>query len=95
MEKRLVAKKNLTAAQRRKAGLPLHLSLSPQRVRKDSWYYEEPKHVHIVVWTEPLERAYSRGERFAVHARIPWASLAKSMKRYRAYKRTHSAGEKP
>lgn len=77
----------LTAAQRRANGLPLHLSLSPQHIRPDEWYYEEPRHVHVVVWTKPLERAYSRGERMPVHTRIPWSALAKSLRRYRAYKR--------
>jgi hypothetical protein len=81
-------KKKLTARQRRKAGLPLHLSLSPQPIKPDEWYYEEPKHVHVVVWSPPLDRAYSRGERMPVHTRIPWSSLAKSLKRYRAYRRT-------
>ncbi len=80
--------KKLTAAQRKKHGLPLHLSLSPQNIRADEWYYEEGKHVHVVVWTPPLERAYSRGERFAVHTKIPWSKLANSLRRYRAYRRT-------
>lgn len=82
------AKNKLTAAQRRKHGLPLHLSLSPQHIRPDGWYYEEPRHVHVVVWTPPLERAYSRGERMPVHTRIPWSALTKSLKRYRAYRRS-------
>lgn len=85
--------KKLTAAQRRKAGLPLHLSLSPQSIREDQWYYEEPKHVHVVVWTPPLERAYSRGERMPVHTKIAWAKLASSLKRYRAYRRSAGKSE--
>jgi hypothetical protein len=87
--------KKLTAAQRRKNGLPLHLSLSPQPIKPDQqWYYEEPKHVHVVAWSEPLERATSRGEKIVVHVKIPWSRLANSMRRYRSYKRAVGKTEK-
>jgi hypothetical protein len=94
MEKYLVAKRRLTAGQRKKAGLPQKLSLSPQHIRPDEWYYEEPKHIHIVAWIPPLKRAHTQGERIAAHVRIPWSSIERSLKRYRAYKRAHS-GEAP
>lgn len=89
MEKYLVAKR-LTAAQRRKAGLPLHLSLAPQRINRSQWYYEEPRHIDVVAWV-----TVSNGQRMPVHAKIPWKSIERSMRRYRAYKRAHSAGAKP
>lgn len=83
----MTQRKKLSAAQRRKVGLPLHLSLAPQHIRPDEWYYEEPKHIDVVAWVAS-DRAMSAREKFPIHIKIPWHSLAKSLKRYRAYKRT-------
>ena len=71
---------------RRKNGLPLALSLRPQHIKPDAWYYEEPKSVTVVVWTS-FDRALSKGEQVPVQIKVPWHMLGKSLKRYRAHKR--------
>ncbi len=81
-----VAKK-LTPAMRKKAGLPQHLSLSPQRINRNAWYYEEPRHIDVVTWI-----TVTNGQRVPVHVHLSWKSLERSMRRYRAYRRSVSAG---
>lgn len=75
--------KKMTVATRRKNGLPLHVSLSPQRIHKDAWYYEERGKLHVVVWTA-ADRAMSSGERFPIHVKIPWKVIEGSVRRMRA-----------
>ena len=50
-----------------------HLSRDPQTVNDDCWYYEEDKHI-IVVMGEP-------GVAHKMHVKIPWAKLRRSLKR--------------
>lgn len=81
--------KKLTKAQRKKAGLPLYVSLAPQSISRDAWYYEERGKLHLVVWTN-FERALSKGERVPVHVRIPWKRIEGSVRRMRAEIRAHA-----
>lgn len=79
----MAKKKKLTVADRKKNGLPLHVSLAPQRINKNAWYYEERGKLHVVAWFEATG-AMSKGARFAVHVHIPWKSIEGSARRMRA-----------
>lgn len=72
-------KRPLTAKERRSPGLPLKLSLAPQRLTTDSWYYEERKGLRIVYW-----HSLPNGTREAIHLTIPVKKIEASMRRYRA-----------
>lgn len=82
-------RKKLTAAQRRKHGLPLYLRLSPQNITQDAWYYEEPKGLHLVSHDAPIPGHSHQ----VTNLVIKWRSLEETMKRYRAYRRACRASE--
>jgi hypothetical protein len=76
------AKKKLTSVQRKKAGLPLHLSLSPQHITADAWYYEEKTGLHLVIWGPKV----LGHQREVQHFRIKWRQILNTMTRYRRFK---------
>lgn len=63
------------------------LSLEPQHISEDAWYYEERKGLHVIAYVpgRPGEA------REVAHALISWKSLEESMVRYRAHKRASRA----
>lgn len=78
--------KPLTPAQRRRVGLPQKLSLSPQNINDDAWYYEEPKGLHMVAYEAPIPGH----ARQVLHLTIRWKTLEATMKRYLAYRRARN-----
>lgn len=78
------AKKKMPAKMRRKLGLPLHLSLSPQHITDDAWYYEEKTGLHLVIWETPVAGHMRTNQ----HLRIKWRQVLDTMRRYRKFKAT-------
>jgi hypothetical protein len=76
------AKKKMPAKTRRQLGLPLHLSLSPQHITADAWYYEEMTGLHFVIWG-PKVPGHPREVQ---HLRIKWRQMLNTMTRYRRFK---------
>lgn len=73
--------KKMTDKQRRATGLPVSLSLSPQSISEDAWYYEERKGLHLVVWDQPI----AGHTRKVQNLTIPWRQLRGTMARYGRY----------
>lgn len=86
-----MAKKKMSKANRRKLKLPEKLSLSPQHINDEAWYYEERKGLHIVAYEAPIPGH----ARQVMHLHIPLRTLEASMKRYQAERRARRPGEKP
>lgn len=77
-----MSKTSKMKAIRREWHTPDPLSLSPQDINDDLWYYEERGGIDLHVWVE-MPKAMSRGERHHVNVRIPWRKLVASVKRKR------------
>jgi len=63
--------------------LPEPMSLSPQLINEDIWYYEEKKGLHFVVWNEQVPGHTRTHQQFDV----PWRSVVNTMNRYRKWRR--------
>lgn len=59
------------------------LSLHPQNLTPDAWYYEQPRHIDLIVWTR-----HKDGTRHAECVKIPWWRLRKSLARYERAQRS-------
>jgi hypothetical protein len=53
------------------------LSLKPQRVSEELWYYEEKDGLHVVFVSEGLTH----------QVELPWGKITKSIERYQQSKR--------
>jgi hypothetical protein len=85
-----MSKKKLPDKMRRKLGLPLHLSLSPQHITDDAWYYEEKTGLHLVIWGPDVPGH----QREVQHFRIKWRQMINTMRRYRRFKAKSDAEQK-
>lgn len=83
--------KPLSSAMRKNLKLPQKLSLSPQHINKDAWYYEEPNGLHVVAYEAPIPGH----ARQVLHLTVKWKTLEETMKRYRAYRRALRDGGNP